>query len=771
MNLVRSDEQRMLQDSALSYLSSEYGFAQRALSVQHPLRCRDATWRQFAEMGWLALPLAERCGGLGGSEFDLGLLTQELGRHRVVEPFHACAVIAARLLCEVADGSHAALLAEVAGGRRLAFAHQEAGGIDPFQSGETRVRKTGNGFAVSGRKRLVAGAPGAGHLLVSARDEAGAPALLLVDTSSPGLERRLVQTADDGLAADVAFADTPVIVLARGDAAVRAVRLTLARAHVALAWDACGAMDAALRGSVDYTTQRVQFGQPISRFQVIQHRLAEMAVALEEARAACELASTRLDAAPGDLRVAEAMAALVGSKVGRCARFVAQEAVQVHGAMGVCEELPIAATFRRLTAFGALTGTAMRHSAAYGRQALAGNAWQHSVTLGAGSEPDGQGELQAFRAEVRAFIGEHLTDEMRVAQQQTSGVYPEPRIAIAWQRALAQRGWLVPLWPREWSGTGWSSLQRIAFENECMLAGAPLVHPMGVRLVGPVILRFGTEAQKQRFLPRILSSDDYWCQGFSEPGAGSDLASLKLQAAPDGDNYVLNGSKIWTTHAQHANWMFALVRTGTEGKRQDGISFLLVDMASPGITVRPIATIGGDHDVNEVFFENVRVPQANRVGAENAGWECAKYLLEFERGAGIFGPRLRSQLKRVGLAVAAAGPEPDDALAIRFGEVLADLDTFERMELRALAPLAPGQNPGPVSSILKLRASRLKQAIAELGVECLGPEAIRWHDPDGMDDGALAALVPDYANSRAATIFGGAAEVQLGIIAKTALAL
>ncbi len=438
--------------------------------------------------------------------------------------------------------------------------------------------------------------------------------------------------------------------------------------------------------------------------------------------------------------------------------------------MGVCEELPIAATFRRLTAFGAVAGAAMRHSAAYGRAALATQGWQHSALLGPLERSAGD-ELHAFRAEVRDFIDQHLTDELKHGQQHTSGVYPEPGVAVAWQRALAQRGWLVPLWPREWGGTGWTSLQRYVFENECMLAGAPLVHPMGVRLVGPVILRFGTEAQKQRFLPRILSSDDYWCQGFSEPGAGSDLASLKLQALADGDDYVLNGSKIWTTHAQHANWMFALVRTSTEGKRQDGISFLLVDMDSPGITVRPIATIGGDHDVNEVFFENVRVPQGNRVGAENAGWECAKYLLEFERGAGVFAPRLRSQLKRVGLALAAAGPVVDDTTATRFGEVLADLDTFERLELATLAPLAPGQNPGPRSSILKLRASRLKQAIAELGVECLGPEAIRWHDAAGMADAALAALAPDYANSRAATIFGGAAEVQLGIIAKTALGL
>lgn len=375
---------------------------------------------------------------------------------------------------------------------------------------------------------------------------------------------------------------------------------------------------------------------------------------------------------------------------------------------------------------------------------------------------------QAFRAEVRAFLAEQLTPALRAGQAATSAMYPEPEVSAPWQQALQKRGWLVPLWPRAWGGTGWTALQRFIFETECALAGAPLVHPMGARLVGPVILRYGTEAQKQFYLPRILSGADYWCQGFSEPNAGSDLAALQLRAERDGDDYVLNGTKIWTTHAHHANRMFALVRTSSEGKRQQGISFLLIDMALPGITVRPIATIGGDHDVNEVHFENVRVPQSERVGEENAGWECAKYLLEFERGAGIFSPRLRSQLKRVADALAARDDVPD-ALAQRFGEVVADIDTFEWLELRTMGGLAPGATPGPVSSILKLRASRLKQAIAELGVDALGTTGLRWRSDPAASALRPSVLVPEHCNSRAFTIFGGAAEVQLGLIARTVL--
>jgi len=294
---------------------------------------------------------------------------------------------------------------------------------------------------------------------------------------------------------------------------------------------------------------------------------------------------------------------------------------------------------------------------------------------------------RAFRDEVRAFLAEHLQDDWREGQRRTTAMYPEPEVSGPWQRVLNEKGWLVPLWPREWGGTGWTALQRFIFETECALAGAPLVHPMGVRLVGPLLLHYGTEAQKREHLPRILSGQDYWCQGFSEPGAGSDLAALQLRARREGEHYVLDGTKIWTTHAHHANRMFALVRTSNEGKRQQGISFLLIDMHTPGITVRPIHTIGGDHDVNEVHFDGVRVPVANRVGEENAGWECARYLLEFERGAGIFSPRLRAQLKRVAQALhtpAAGQPLPADLLR-RMGEVVADLDTFEWLEMRTMA--------------------------------------------------------------------------------------
>src|SRR6195952_5094888 len=243
-------------------------------------------------------------------------------------------------------------------------------------------------------------------------------------------------------------------------------------------------------------------------------------------------------------------------------------------------------------------------------------------------------EERAFENEVRDFIAANMTPEMKRATALTPAVFSDPDIGMAWQRALHKKGWGAPGWPVDHGGPDWTPAQRWSFEAECARAGVPNVNVMGVKMVGPVIIGFGSPEQKNYYLPRILSGEDYWCQGYSEPGSGSDLASLQLKAVSDGDDYVLNGSKIWTTHAHWANRMFCLVRTRSDGKNQGGITFLLLEMNTPGITVKPIITLAGEHEVNQVFFDDVRVPKSGRLGEENQGWTVAKYLLEFERGGG-----------------------------------------------------------------------------------------------------------------------------------------
>ncbi len=385
----------------------------------------------------------------------------------------------------------------------------------------------------------------------------------------------------------------------------------------------------------------------------------------------------------------------------------------------------------------------------------------------------------AFRDEVRAFLREHLTDDLVRATRLNTSVFSEPDVALRWHRALHARGWVAPAWPVEHGGTGWSLVRRWIFETELARAGAPPLSPMGLRMAGPVIMRFGTPAQRARWLPRILSGEDAWCQGYSEPGSGSDLASLKTRAVRDGDDYVVEGTKIWTTHAHHADMMFALVRTGAEtARRQDGISFLLIDMRSPGITVRPIRSASGDHEVNQVFLDGVRVPVGNRVGDEGQGWVIAKYLLEFERGGAIAAARLRAALDRVVALARRRGALEDPDLALAVSAVEVDVDALEATELRVMATLQVGQNPGGlVSSMLKLRWSELQQAISRLAVRALGSDALAWETVrpmhphaggTGLGDDARP-VVAQYLNARAYTIFGGSSEIQREIVARQVL--
>ena len=307
----------------------------------------------------------------------------------------------------------------------------------------------------------------------------------------------------------------------------------------------------------------------------------------------------------------------------------------------------------------------------------------------------------AFREEVRAFLAERLPDRLRDGARRTPGVFVEPDIGMEWHRTLAAKGWIAPHWPREDGGTGWTPTQKFIFEKECALAGAPAISILGLRLVGPVICAFGTPEQKQRFLPRILSGDDYWCQGYSEPGSGSDLASLKTAARLDGDEYVVNGSKIWTTHAHHANWIFALVRTDPTVKKQAGITFLLIPMDQPGVEVTAIHSMSGDHEVNQVFFTDARTKVENRIGEEGAGWSIAKFLLENERGGSCYAPRLIQSIEKLERLAEEQPSGVNGAMTHdpRFRDRLArarlEAEALEFTELRILAELAKGRAPGP----------------------------------------------------------------------------
>ena len=391
-------------------------------------------------------------------------------------------------------------------------------------------------------------------------------------------------------------------------------------------------------------------------------------------------------------------------------------------------------------------------------------------------------EEEAFRAEVQAFLKDKLP--ARIATKVKAGQRLTKADQDEWHAILNERGWLANHWPQEYGGPGWGTVEKFIFDTECALAGGPRIVPFGVNMLGPVLIKFGNEAQKKYWLPRILSGEDWWCQGYSEPGAGSDLASVKTTAVRQGDHYIVNGQKTWTTQGQHANMIFCLVRTDREAKAQSGISFLLVDMQSPGVELRPIRTLDGDKEVNEVFFTDVKVPVENLVGEENKGWTYAKYLLTYERTgiAGVgFCIAALAKLKVVAAKVMKNGQplDQDPLFAARMAQVEIDLENMKTTNLRVIAAVAGGGVPGAESSMLKIRGTEIRQEVLSLIRRAVGPYALPFieeaqyegyaDEPVGPKEAATAAA--NYFNYRKLSIFGGSNEIQKNIISKMILGL
>ncbi|MCC7274458.1 MAG: acyl-CoA dehydrogenase family protein [Alphaproteobacteria bacterium] len=362
-----------------------------------------------------------------------------------------------------------------------------------------------------------------------------------------------------------------------------------------------------------------------------------------------------------------------------------------------------------------------------------------------------------FLAEVRDFLARELTPELQEAGRQTTHTYSEFHAARAWQRKLHRRGWVAPVWPVAHGGAGWTARQRLLFEHECARWDAPILFAGGIRTIGPLLIAAGSPAQRERYLPRILAGDDYWCQGFSETQAGSDLAALQLAARRDGDAYVLNGSKIWTTGAHDANRMFALVRTAQKPKRQDGITFLLIDMDTPGITVKPIISLAGDHEVNQVFFDDARIPVTQRVGDEDEGWATAKLLMRFARSSNTTSGLVRRALNNAQRAIAKFAPGDED-IRMRKAQLECEITGLEALEIRLLT--GGGEVTEVTSSLLKTLATELHQRVSELGLETVGLAG----QPMTHGSGTGELAMRKYLNTRAATIYSGTNETHRNLM-------
>jgi len=384
-------------------------------------------------------------------------------------------------------------------------------------------------------------------------------------------------------------------------------------------------------------------------------------------------------------------------------------------------------------------------------------------------------EEQKFREDIRAWVRANLPQD--IAHKVHNALHLTREDMQRWAKILGKKGWLGYGWPKEFGGPGWSAVQKHLFEEECALAGAPRIVPFGPVMVAPVIMAFGSPEQQKRFLPGIASGEVWWSQGYSEPGSGSDLASLKTRAERKGDKYIVNGQKTWTTLAQYGEWIFCLVRTSTEGKPQTGISFLLIDMKSPGVTVRPIIMLDGGHEVNEVFFDNVEVPAGNLIGEENKGWTYAKHLLSHERTNIADVNRAKRELERLKRIARSEGVWTDTRFRDEIAKLEVDIVALEMLVLRVLSAEKSGKNPLDIAGLLKIKGSEIQQRYSELMMLAAGPYALPFvreameagYQGDYVGAAYIAPLAATYFNMRKTTIYGGSNEVQRNIVAQTVL--
>ena len=785
------EEQNLLRHAADGYFRDRAQAGDRGWSPEN--------WRRLADdLGILSAPFPKDLGGLGGSLIDATIIMESLGEHLIAQPFVQSVIMAGRAIASACGERAADLLAAIGSGEMIvAIAYLEATSRGCVRDISLGAEGDGdNGFVLNGKKIMVRAAPWATHLLVSARtggtqrDRQGV-SLFLIEKERAGVVLHAAAMIDGWSCADIQFEGVrvgPADLVGRAGGALPILETMIEEATVALCAEGVGLMRSMIAQTSDYAQQRKQFGKPLASFQVIQHRLVDMQAALEHATSIAHAAAFAVDVRSDSSAMLVSAAKL---SVNRALNMIGRAAIQTHGAIGMMDETLISHYFRRSTALQLQCGSAADHLAAFAEEAgrtipngQPDNALDDVMARVLGGDSAESANAEAFRKEVRDFLGKELTPELRELAAWDTGAFATPLATAPWSSKLAEKGWVAPSWPVEHGGPGWNPRQRQIFEEEMARAGAPRLPAMGLQMVGPVLMRYGTDEQKSHFLRRILSHEDYWCQGYSETNAGSDLAALQLQAVRDGEDYVLNGSKIWTTFAQFANWIFVLARTAQCDRRQDGISFLLVPMATAGITVRPLISISGEHEVNQVFFDDVRVPVTNCVGKENDGWQVAKYLLEFERGVGHQVPALLVQLARLREIAQHEKAEDGQSLwqsrefLLRYAELEIQTLAIRLTEERLVYSLPAGQNVGDfAASLMKLAWSEVAQEIDELMIEALGPyAAIDQQEAFEQRDAALI-VGPDYArtpmrgylNDRVLTIAGGSSEIQRTILAKYVL--
>lgn len=756
-----TDDERMVRDAAGSYCSRDPELRRmRALRGMTPSHDPQA-WKELAGMGWLGARLPENLGGMALTNAQWALLLEQFGRSLAPEPLTATVVLAAGALL---GGDNAALkdrwLPRLAAGEWLpALAWQDSAGsqaIQPLGTHITRATARDGGWVLDGGKCVVAAGESADAFIVSAQC-AGGLGLYLVQRDAPGLTVTTRRRVDGGTWSELALKGVAVgagDLVASPAVAATTLERVLDEGRFALSAELLGLMARALELSVDYIQMREQFGKKIGSFQALQHRAVDLFVLVELSRGVLRQTAQRLDEAGIDTA---ARALAVSQAKARCsdaALKVAKGCIQLHGGIGYTDECNIGLYLKRAMVLAAWLGDAATHRRRYGE--LAGEL---------GQEGDATTITDPLRREVRAFLAENFPPEWRFPSHRMSLKETEP-----WQRKLAEKGWAAPGWPVDCGGMGLPPFEQLKMAEEFDRHGVVVMTNMGVVMLGELLIRYGTEAQKREYLPRILAGDLRWCQGYSEPGAGSDLAAVQTKAVLDGDEFVVNGQKIWTSFAHEAHMIFMLVRTDPQAKKQDGISFLLSDMRSPGITVRRIKNLTGSSEFCEVFFDNVHVPKANLVGGLNKGWTMAKSLLGNERIM-IGHPRLaKVPLQSLHALLKSRGLLDEPVLRARFDELRLDVEDLGASYVRMADVLRRGGELGPEVSMLKIWISETMQRVTDMLLE-VGAETATLDASTTLADGTQVHIANQYFASRPATIYGGSSEIQRNVLAKAMLEL
>lgn len=765
---MTTDSLDAFRDSARDFLSRTNQIKRGRALRGSLLGFERAVWREMAALGWLAILVPEQQGGLGLGLREVTAIAEEIGQELMPEPFIAAAVHATGALCQLPDSAlKSRLLGQMIDGATIAgLAWQERlGQLDPDLT-ETSASVSGSEVVLNGRKQFVIPGGGADGWMVSA--QAGETLKLFwVPVGSAGLSVSEVQRVDGNVVCELLLQQVSIPAaneLASGAIVTAAITTANDMARIAQGAEMLGTIRRSLALTLEYMNTRQQFGKPIGSFQVLKHRVVDGYVQMELASSCISDALTALDEGRAPLGV---LASRVKARCAHAALLITRLAIQLHGAMGCTDECDVGLYLKRVFHLSAWLGNAaknrQRYFALQPRAASESEAANGAREIPRDADWENMPE-QEFRDTVRTFFRQSYPEALR---------NPPHRLhwneIKDWYMTLSLQGWAAPAWPKKFGGMGLPPAKLLAYVEEQERHGVARAPDMGIVMIGPLLIQRGSEAQQQQFLPKILAGEHIWCQGYSEPGAGSDLAALRTEALIDGDDFVVTGHKIWTTLAQDATHMFTLVRTDKSAKKQAGISFLLIDLATPGVTIRPIKDIGGVEDFCEVFLDQVRVPRANLVGEINQGWGIAKALLGFER---IFlGSPKQSQyaLAQLTALANARGLFDAPAFVARYAELQLDVADLSAAYTYFADIVKRGEALPPSVSLLKIWSSETYQKICLMLVESAD-------DHGGSNvDGDFGALKLDVLamlfNSTPSTIYGGSSEIQRDIIAKNVLRL